>query len=112
MRLVKELIITLMFLALYVPVSLAIWYTTGRTANLVIVMFIGLSIITAYIYVEIARYEAKRFLRRRFSRPIQRIYREHNKPETEEEPASCQPDPFLGFRHLFSQDSTPGGGAL
>ncbi len=110
MKLVKELIITLLFLALYTPLSIAIWYATGKAANLLIVGLVGMSIIAAYLYIQIARYELgwriKALLRRRFRRTYITIDEE---PEIEDEPDDCDYEDMTGFRALFSPKNMHGG---
>jgi hypothetical protein len=108
MRLAKELLITVFFVALYAPTSIAIWYATGKTANLVIVALIGLSIITAYVYFELARYKLGRLLRRRTHRTYIAIRDEpDSEPEPEPEP-DYDVDDYEGFRALFSQNKHGG----
>jgi len=114
MRLAKEAIITALFLSIYTPLSIAIWYFTGQTTNLVIVMLIGLSIITAYLYVQIARYKLRWRLKRLFR--TRRTYitiddEPEEEIETESEEQDYNLDNFEGFRNLFSQDK-PGGEAI
>ena len=109
MKLVKELIITLLFLALYTPLSIAIWYKTGKTANLLVVMLIGLSIITIYIYFEIARHKIRKILRQRFRRTIPRTYvRIKSEYEIEEKETEKEVENLVGFRNLFSQNKHGG----
>ena len=108
MKLAKELVITTLFLVLYFPLSITIWYVQGRTASFLIISAIGLAIIDSYLAVQVIRSE--------FSRRRLRFQRTHiraaSRPEIEEETFSTNPDPFLSFRQLFSQDSNHGGGAL
>lgn len=124
MRLHRELAITLLFLALYTPLSLALWYVSGKVMNLVFVFIIGLGMITAYIYAEIARYKLRRIIRRRTALPrtyirlksveeIEEDYSETEEPENEEpeiedEETGQEFDTLVGFRRLFSQEQTGG----
>ncbi|MEA3229757.1 MAG: hypothetical protein U9P44_02475 [archaeon] len=119
MRLHRELAITLLFLALYTPLSLALWYVSGKVMNLVFVFIIGLSMITAYIYAEIARYKLRRIIRRRTAFPrtyirlksveeIEEEEPENEEPEIEDEEAGQEFDTLVGFRRLFSQEQAGG----
>jgi hypothetical protein len=103
MKLAKELIVTTLFLALYLPLSLAIWYAQGKTASLLIVMLIGLVIIDSYLAVQVIRTELKRHSRRRYRTTV-RITEPRRKVAEE-------PDDYVGFRTLFS-DNLHGGGVL
>ena len=112
MKLAKEIIITALFLSLYTPLSIALWYFTGQTTNLVIVMLIGLSITTAYLYIQIARYKLRWRFRRFFRR--RRTYitiDDESEEEIEPEKQDYELDNLEGFRTLFSQDK-PGGEAI
>jgi len=103
MKLAKELIITTLFLALYLPLSVAIWYVQGKSASLLIVMLIGLVIIDSYLVVQVIRTELMRHSRRRFRTTVR--ITEPRSSVTE------KPDDYVGFRNLFSENPH-GGGAL
>lgn len=112
MWLAKEVLITALFLSIYTPLSIALWYFTGQTTNLVIVMLIGLSIITAYLYIQIARYELRWRFRRLFrTRRTYVTLDEEPEEEIEPEENEFDVDNMEGFRNLFSQDK-PGGEAI
>ena len=104
MRLPKEVLVTIVFLAIYIPLGFAIWLVTGQTTNLVIGMIAGLSVITAYVYYNLARYRFRRFFRR-FRRPSCTYIELDDEPEEEIED---EPDNLEGFRALFSQDKHGG----
>lgn len=104
MQLAKEIIITALFLSIYIPLSIALWYFTGQTTNLVLVMLIGLSIITAYIYIQLARYKLRWRFRRFFRRRKRTYITIDDEPEEKIEPEQEQDydlENLEGFRSLF-----------
>ncbi len=97
-----KIIVTGLFSVLYTPLSLALWYETGRTASLSVIMLIGLLIILGYLVVESLLQNRRKRIRRTYIE----LYEE---PELIEDES---PEPDLeGFRQLFS-DKTSGGEAI
>lgn len=120
MRLHKEVAITLLFLALYTPLSIALWYKSGKVINLVFVFVIGLGMACLYIYAELLRF----YIGKRRRRTYIQLREEPDEEEPEEdedddeedyeEPEIIEPIPeysgLEAFRALFSQ--THGGETL
>jgi hypothetical protein len=99
MKFYKEILISALFFALYIPISLAVWYT-DQSLDLVVIMLIGLIIVLTY-FATILTIDAMK-------KPRKRIITNHTPREYHESESEESEDDMIGFRRLFLENKNGG----
>ncbi len=100
MNAAKELIVSLAFLCIYLPLSLIFSYELGMNKlGLVVMMLLGVFVLFIYLSIALIYYKLK----------PRRFRRTKTKLKTETKIERLDPPEVVGFRNLFSNDKNIGG---